>query len=148
MNDFQPLYVWNERKGEELRNGAQVLQEAIELAEQKSARSQRSAAESKAAAEAAAKNVCNINQACCLDLTIQSQALLAFMDDRKTKMLRDQRDRHNREVQARHSSNIDGEAALSPPSAEMPGNGRTLSSPVPIADEPPLPSGLTVSDPC
>lgn len=144
VNDFQPLYAWNERKGEELRNGAQVLQEAIELAEQKSARSQRNAAESKAAAEAAAKNVCNINQASgCLDLTIQSQALLAFMDDRKTKMLRDQRDRHNREIQARHSSGIDGETILSPSnlpsssSAEMPGNGRTLSSSVPIIDEPP-----------
>lgn len=119
VNDFQPLYVWNERKGEELRNGAQVLQEAIELAEQKSARSQRNAAESKAAAEAAAKNT-----------------LLAFMDDRKTKMLRDQRDRYNREVQACHSSSIDGAAAPSPSSAEMPGNGRTLSSSVPTVDEP------------
>ncbi|OJA19013.1 hypothetical protein AZE42_00365 [Rhizopogon vesiculosus] len=125
VKDFQPLYVWNQRRVEELRIGAQILQEAIDLAEQKSARSQRNAAEAKAATEAATKNV-----------------LLAFMDDRKTKMLRDQRDRHNREAQARHSSSIDGETGSSvnspPPSnAEMPGYDHTLSSSELIADEPP-----------
>lgn len=57
VKEFQPLYVWNERKGEELRIGAQMLQEAIDLAEQKSVRSRRNAAEAKAAAEAATKNV-------------------------------------------------------------------------------------------
>ncbi|KAG2348943.1 hypothetical protein BDR05DRAFT_856655, partial [Suillus weaverae] len=81
VKEFQPLYVWNESKGEQLRLGAQILRETIELAEQKSARSQKNAAEAKAATEAATRS-----------------ALLAFMDDRKTKMLRDQRDRHNREA--------------------------------------------------
>jgi len=59
--DFQPLYVWNERRGEELRIGAQILQDAIDLAEQKSARSKRNAAEAKAAADAATKNVRDVN---------------------------------------------------------------------------------------
>ncbi|KAG2156094.1 hypothetical protein DEU56DRAFT_765529 [Suillus clintonianus] len=124
VKEFQPLYVWNERKSEELRIGAQILQETIELAEQKSARSQRNAAEAKGAAEAVTRNV-----------------LLAFMDDRKTKMLRDQRDRHNREVQARLSPSVDGERttspSLPPSNAEMPGSGHTLSSPDPVVDEPP-----------
>lgn len=57
MKDFQPLYVWNERKSEELRLGAQILQETRALAEQKSARSQKNAAEAKAATEAATRNV-------------------------------------------------------------------------------------------
>jgi hypothetical protein len=64
------------------------------------------------------------------------------MDDRKTKMLRDQRDRHNREVRALHSPSVDGEGTTSPspaPSnAEMPGTGHVLSSPDPVVvDEPP-----------
>ncbi|KAG2141732.1 uncharacterized protein EDB93DRAFT_621854 [Suillus bovinus] len=125
VKDFQPLYVWNERKSEELHIGAQILQETIELAEQKLARSQKNAAEVKAAIEAAKRN-----------------ALLAFMDDRKTKELRDQRDRHNREVRALHSPSVDGEGTTSsspPPStAEMPGSGHVLSSPDPVVvDEPP-----------
>ncbi|KAG2367347.1 hypothetical protein BDR07DRAFT_1606257 [Suillus spraguei] len=119
VKEFQPLYVWNERKGEELLLGAQILQETIELAEQKLARSQKNAAEAKAATEAATRSV-----------------LLAFMDDRKTKMLRDQRERHNREVQALHSPSVDGEGTTStspPPSnAEMPGSGHILSSPDPV----------------
>ncbi|KAG2077383.1 hypothetical protein BDR04DRAFT_1043346 [Suillus decipiens] len=125
VKEFQPLYVWNERKGEELRLGAQILQETIELAEQKLARSQKNAAEAKAATEAATRNV-----------------LLAFMDDRKTKMLRDQRERHNREVQAVHSPSVDveGTTSTSPPpsNAEMPGSGHILSSSDPVVvDEPP-----------
>jgi hypothetical protein len=125
VREFQPLYVWSERKGEELHLGAQILQETIGLAEEKSARSQKNAAEAKAAAEAATRN-----------------ALLAFMDDRKTKMLRDQRDRHNREVRALHSPTAEREgttSSSSPPSnAEMPGSGHVLSSPDPVVvDEPP-----------
>jgi hypothetical protein len=61
VKDFQPIYVWNERRGEELQIGAQILQEALDIAEQKSARSQRNAAEAKAVAEAATKNVRDIN---------------------------------------------------------------------------------------
>ena len=141
MKDFQPLYVWNERRSEELRIGAQILQEAIDLAEQKSTRAQRNVAESKAAAEAATRNVRGVTRLFgYLDL-IKCQVLLAFMDDRKTKMLRDQRDRHNREAQARRSSSVDleGTASPSPPpsNAEMPGNGHILSSSDPIVDEPP-----------
>jgi hypothetical protein len=125
VKEFQPLYVWSERKGEELHLGAQILQETIGLAEEKSARSQKNAAEAKAAAEAATRN-----------------ALLAFMDDRKTKMLRDQRDRHNREVRALHSPTAEREGTTSPSSppsnAEMPGSGHVLSSPDPVVvDEPP-----------
>jgi hypothetical protein len=41
-----------------LHLGAQILQETIGLAEEKSARSQKNAAEAKAAAEAATRNVC------------------------------------------------------------------------------------------
>lgn len=61
------------------------------------------------------------------------------MDDRKTKMLRDQRDRHNREVQAlRSSSEGTTSPPPAPPNAEMPGNGYVLSSPDPVVvDEPP-----------
>jgi hypothetical protein len=122
VKDFQPLYVWNERKSEELHLGAQILQETIALAEQKAARSQKNAAEAKAANEAATR-----------------RALLAFMDDRKTKMLRDQRDR---ELRALRSPSVDGEGttSLSPPpsNAEMPGSGHVLSSPDPVVvDESP-----------
>ncbi|KAJ8596003.1 hypothetical protein M405DRAFT_727001 [Rhizopogon salebrosus TDB-379] len=116
VKDFQPIYVWNERRGEELQIGAQILQEAMDIAEQKSARSQRNAAEAKAVAEAATKNV-----------------LLAFMDDRKTKMLRDQRDRHVREA----SQPVSRANSPPPSSAEIPGIGHTLSSSDPVVDEPP-----------
>lgn len=140
VKEFQPLYVWNERKSEELRLGAQILQETIELAEKKSARSQTSAAETKAATEAAKRNVRHWNNwVLCYPALIKPQALLAFMDDRKTKMLRDQRDRHNREVRALHRPSVDGEGTISPsppPSnAEMPGSGHVLSSPDPVVDE-------------
>jgi len=59
------------------------------------------------------------------------------MDDRKTKLYRDQRDRLAREDQARRSSSIDREAAASPSNSshgEIPGRGYTLSSPDPVVD--------------
>lgn len=55
------------------------------------------------------------------------------MDDRKTKMLRDQRDRHVREA----SQPASRANSPSPSSAEIPGIGHTLSSSDPVVDEPP-----------
>jgi hypothetical protein len=58
------------------------------------------------------------------------QIKLAFLDDRKTKMLRDQRDRETREARVAAAARREAEASsLSPASSpirDMPGTGHSL----------------------
>ncbi|EGO01926.1 hypothetical protein SERLA73DRAFT_132602 [Serpula lacrymans var. lacrymans S7.3] len=127
VKEFQPIYVFNPRKMAELRMGAAILREAVDLESQKQERAQRSKKEEKAAIEAAAQNV-----------------KLAFLDDRMTKKMRDQRERQHRE-----SRKDDGpmspltpiQASSPSPSVdlqtEMPGVGQTLTSSDRNVDSPP-----------
>jgi len=123
VKDFQPIYIFNPQKMAELRIGATILKEAVDLESQKQERFQRSRKEEKAAAEAAAQNV-----------------KLAFLDDRMTKALRDQRERQRR--QAGNNEAVERITSGSPsPSvelqAEMPGVGQTLISTDSSVDTPP-----------
>lgn len=110
---LQSYYVFNPRCMENLRVGAAILKEAIDLEIEKQGRMKRSKAEEKAAAAAAAQNI-----------------KLAFLDDRKTKALRDERERSIRE--ARKSDTQAGDVTMidegSPSGVVMSGVGYTLGS--------------------
>ncbi|KAL4075833.1 hypothetical protein J3A83DRAFT_2055448 [Scleroderma citrinum] len=123
VKDLQSYYVFNPRYRADLHIGAAILKETIDLETKKQGRIQRSKAEEKAAAAAAVQNV-----------------KLAFMDDRKTKALHDQRERSMREAnemkQASGGSISDGnESPL--PDIVMPGIGYTLASSHPVAGDQP-----------
>jgi len=111
VDNFQPYYRFNERKMTDLRIGAAILQEAVDLEVVKQERLERSKKEEKAVAAAVANNI-----------------KLAFLDDRKTKMLRDQRDRERREAQAATAANreVPSSPSISPASSDMPGTGHSL----------------------
>ena len=79
VKDFQPYYVWKKSKAEDLRAGAAILKEALEIEARKQLRSNQSKQTRKEAAEEATRNV-----------------KLAFMDDRMNKSLRDQMEREAR----------------------------------------------------
>lgn len=57
MQNFQPLYVFNPRKMSDLRMGAAILKETIDLENEKQDRAERSKKEEKSAAEAVANKV-------------------------------------------------------------------------------------------
>ncbi|KAJ8515050.1 hypothetical protein ONZ45_g7482 [Pleurotus djamor] len=83
VKDFQPYYVFNPRKMEDLRLGAAMLKEAMSLQAEKDERSARSKELEKAAREEAALKV-----------------KLAFMDDRRSKTMFDEREKEIREARA------------------------------------------------
>jgi len=99
----------------DLRIGAAILKEAVELEAVKQERLGRARKEEKAVAAAAANNI-----------------KLAFLDDRKTKMLRDQRERERREAQAaaaaRETQTVPPISPASSAIPDMPGTGRSLVS--------------------
>ena len=61
VQDFQPYYRFNARKIADLRIGAAILKEAVELDAQKQERLERSRRDEKAAAAAVVNNVSNLN---------------------------------------------------------------------------------------
>ncbi|KAH7887711.1 hypothetical protein F5I97DRAFT_2057369 [Phlebopus sp. FC_14] len=131
VKDFQPYYVFDPRKMTDLRIGATILKEAIDLETQKQERSERSKIEAKAVAAAAAQNA-----------SILQCVKLAFLDDRKSKMLRDQRERALREVREERGAgqapiSTTGPSPLSPSMNPMPGTGNTFASAEPSVDDPP-----------
>ncbi|KZP33032.1 hypothetical protein FIBSPDRAFT_774381 [Athelia psychrophila] len=120
VEDFQPFYRFNPKKMIDLRVGAAILKEAIELDTEKQERLDRSKREEKAAAAAVASNI-----------------KMAFLDDRKTKLMRDQRERERREARAaavaagtleehQAPSESMGSPTPSSPHPNMPGEGRSL----------------------
>jgi len=123
VQNFQPLYVFNARKMSDLRIGAAILKETIDLEIEKQERAERSKKEEKSAAEA-----------------VVNKVKLAFMDDRKSKMMQDQREREKREIHATtatQQSRQSSPTATSPKSDTMPGLGHTLGMPVSVDDQPP-----------
>jgi len=123
VKEFQPLYRFNPRKMVDLRVGAAILQEAIDLEIEKQERLDRSKREGKAAAAAVTKNI-----------------KLAFMDDRKTKMLQDQRDRERREARAAAAARGEVQGPSPEPTSpirDMPGTVQSLMpQPEVTMDEP------------
>ncbi|KAF7965210.1 hypothetical protein HWV62_45069 [Athelia sp. TMB] len=114
VENFQPFYRFNPKKMTELRIGAAILKEAIELDSEKQERMDRARREEKAAAAAVASNI-----------------KLAFLDDRKTKMLRDQREREQREARA--------VAAAKTASQEHQAPSSSMDSPDPTSPGPDMP---------
>jgi hypothetical protein len=116
----------------DLRIGAAILQEAVDLEVVKQQQLERSKKEEKAAAAAVTNNVgrhcANILDSNDMKKKIV-QIKLAFLDDRKTKMLRDQRDRETREARMAAAAREAEASSLSPASSpirNMPGTGHTL----------------------
>ena len=118
---------------EDLRIGAAMLKETIDMETQKQGRMQRSKEEGKVAAAAVAQNVCSFR----LSLEFNGwahtpyQVKLAFLDDRKTKALRDERERLIREARKANRdtavvSDRTGEGSSS--DVVMPGVGHSLVS--------------------
>lgn len=83
VKNFQPYYVFNPRKLHDLQIGAAILKEALNRQSEKDERASRAKQEEKEATEAALLKV-----------------KLAYMDDRKTKIMTDERDRQLREAHA------------------------------------------------
>jgi len=77
--DFQPFYTFNPRRMDNLRIGAEMLRETVALMSDKEARAAQSKKEEKAAADAAAEKI-----------------RLAYEDDRKMKLLRDELEKERR----------------------------------------------------
>ncbi|KAI6047155.1 hypothetical protein EDC04DRAFT_2621963 [Pisolithus marmoratus] len=121
VKDFQPYYVFNPRHMTDLRIGATILGEVIDLEEKKYERSKLSRAEEKAAAAAAAQNV-----------------KLAFLDDRKTRAWRDSREKARRSACEAHQapSSAIPDKDMSPlPESVMPGVGYSLASTDPDVEQ-------------
>ena len=144
MVGFQLHYVFHANHMEDLRIGAAILRETLDRETEKEERKKRSREEQKAAEAAIAQNVRvfgrHITDAPPLFFFLR-QVKLAFMDDRKTKMLRDQRERQLREARESAQGSRSAAAAPSSPSLEqsppMPGPGYTLATGVREDQSPP-----------
>ncbi|KAH7929479.1 hypothetical protein BV22DRAFT_1125744 [Leucogyrophana mollusca] len=130
VKDFQPFYVFNDRRVADLRIGAVILKEVIDRETEKQEYSKRNKVDQKAVAA-----------------EVTQRVKLAFIDDRKAKMVRDQIERQAREARAANrpaSVEPRTEEVEVPASPEdfqgrrsMPGVGYTLASPDPNVDGPP-----------
>ncbi|TFK75875.1 hypothetical protein BDN72DRAFT_831312 [Pluteus cervinus] len=117
VDNFQPYYAWHPRHLEVLKIGATILKDYIDLETEKETRTTLAKKAEKAVAEAAAEKV-----------------KLAFMDDRKSKMQNDEREkiwraaRMARAAQGPASSSVDISSRRSSESPErnMPGAGHSL----------------------
>ncbi|KAJ7771404.1 hypothetical protein DFH07DRAFT_228844 [Mycena maculata] len=81
VKDFQPYYTFNAKKMVNLRIGADMLREAVSLGSEKEVRAAQAKKAEKAVADAAAEKI-----------------RLAFEDDRKMKLLRDQLEKERRDA--------------------------------------------------
>ncbi|KAJ7498889.1 hypothetical protein FB451DRAFT_13759 [Mycena latifolia] len=124
VEDFQPYYSFNPRRMDNLRIGADMLREAIALESDKQARAAQSKKEEKAVADAAAEKI-----------------RLAYEDDRKMKLLRDQLEKERRDARIAAAARRAEIRESAPPQAEddgddneeddedaMPGSGNVLGA--------------------
>ncbi|KAJ7095419.1 hypothetical protein B0H15DRAFT_112395 [Mycena belliarum] len=120
VEDFQPYYTFNPRRMVNLRIGADMLREVIALESDKQARAVHSKKEEKAVADAAAEKI-----------------RLAYEDDRKMKLMRDQLEKERRDarIAAARRAELRDSAPQSSPDEEgnesedegtMPGAGNKL----------------------
>ncbi|KAJ6539379.1 hypothetical protein B0H19DRAFT_1178767 [Mycena capillaripes] len=81
VRNFQPFYAFNPRRIQNLRIGAEMIREALAAVEEKETRAAQARKEEKAVAEAAAEKI-----------------RLAYEDDRKMKILRDELEKERRDA--------------------------------------------------
>ncbi|TFK43499.1 hypothetical protein BDQ12DRAFT_718716 [Crucibulum laeve] len=123
VKNFQPFYTFNNRHLPQLRIGAGILKDFIDLETEKVERAARAKQNEKAVAE-----------------SVASKVKLAYMDDRKTKMLRDEMEKEQRVARAaaalhraqlqETSPSIPLALSRSPsPTENMPGSGHVLGPP-------------------
>jgi len=110
--DFQPYYTFNKRNLQDLRVGNTILKEYLAVEIEKEERSARAKKSEKESHDAVAEKV-----------------KLAFMDDRKSRMLRDEMEREQRGARAAAAAQREAAKAAKPRTNDnaMPGGGQTLS---------------------
>ncbi|KAG5722273.1 hypothetical protein E4T56_gene10012 [Termitomyces sp. T112] len=114
VKNFQPYYTFNSRHMDDLRTGTAILKEFVDLENQRAERAARSKVDQKAVAAALAQ-----------------QVKLAYMEDRKTKQLRDEMEKEVRAARAAapaHRAESRETSQSPPPTVHMPGSGHTLSA--------------------
>ncbi|KAF5387811.1 hypothetical protein D9615_000439 [Tricholomella constricta] len=116
VKNFQPYYTFNARRMEDLRTGTAILKEFVDLENERAERAARSKVDQKAVAAA---------------------VKLAYMDDRKNKMMSDEREKERRvaraaaiarRAQLQETAPTARVSASPSPTRRMPGSGHTLSS--------------------
>ncbi|EPQ59497.1 hypothetical protein GLOTRDRAFT_125805 [Gloeophyllum trabeum ATCC 11539] len=121
VEEFQPYYVFNPRHMDDLRIGAAIIHEVLDRKAEQQERMKRWKEQEKVAAASVAQNV-----------------KLAFMDDRKSKLLNDKREKELREARATAAAS---RQSMSPPASpstsavRMTGPGRTLSGAIVHGDD-------------
>ncbi|KAF9457014.1 hypothetical protein BDZ94DRAFT_1274273 [Collybia nuda] len=112
VQNFQPYYTFNPRRMDDLRTGTAILREFVKLEAEKAERAARSKVDQKVVAA-----------------EVANQVKLAYMDDRKTKQLRDERDKEQRAARVnalaqrdalRESAPVPQEPPPLSPAGEMP----------------------------
>lgn len=139
MENFQPFYVFNKRRLNDLKIGAAIIKEALDRELPKEEKAARKRAEEKAAHEAAVAKVTYSGAAWTSSkLMCTPQVKQAFYDDRKGRAITDEREREVRAATA--ARRAAGGMSPEPEVADyrpkkMPGSGHTLSGNVIQADE-------------
>jgi len=118
VQNFQPLYTFNQRHIEDLRIGGRILKDYIDLETGKQERAARSKKNEKAAIEAAAEKV-----------------KLAFIDDRRSRLLQNEMEKEQRaarDLAVAKQAAIQQSSSSDPTSPEtsMPGSGHVLGLPM------------------
>ncbi|KAG6861583.1 hypothetical protein C0995_014490 [Termitomyces sp. Mi166 len=116
VKNFQPYYIFSPRHTNDLRTGTAILREFVDLENQRAERAAHSKVDQKAVAA-----------------TVAQQVKLAYMEDRKTKQQKDEREKELRAVRAvalthQAESREMFPSQLPPPQVHMPGSGHTLNS--------------------
>jgi len=122
IENFQPFYVWHTKYLNDLKIGVAVLKEAMERENEKEERLERARLEEKAVADAQ-----------------KAKIKEAFLDDRKSKMMTDERERQLRLARAARGSRSPISESEAPPPPYIPGAGMTLAggtvdAPSPVLD--------------
>ncbi|KAG6837449.1 hypothetical protein H0H93_009543 [Arthromyces matolae] len=132
VKSFQPYYTFNPRHMDALHTGVSILKEFVDLENERAERAARSKVDQKAVTAAVVEKVSGTPKFEHLTLTC-SQVKLAYMDDRRTKQINDEREKEHREARTaalvRDNERRETSPAVSvpsPPTNRMPGSGHTL----------------------
>ncbi|KAF8913935.1 hypothetical protein CPB84DRAFT_1757953 [Gymnopilus junonius] len=124
VHNFQPYYTFHPQHIEDLRTGAAVLKEHLDLENEKQERAERAKKNEKDAREAAAAKV-----------------KLAYIDDRRTKILKDELEKEQRAARALAAADRAAVQATreesEAPETSMPGSGHILGLTSTDDDAPP-----------
>ncbi|KAF9009034.1 hypothetical protein BDQ17DRAFT_1349410 [Cyathus striatus] len=109
VRNFQPYYTFNKRHFEDLKIGVGILKDFISLENEKAMRAAHAKQNEKLVAEEAAKKV-----------------KLAYMDDRKTRMMRDEMEKQRRRDTENARQRSTTRSRSTSPTNTMPGLGQQL----------------------